>query len=353
MNKKLMNYLLLVLLVCLISPGYPILAATNLNTIVAEMEKSYQKQLAGIQDLTIIQETKGGLSFTRTTYHKKARINNQDVLMTRVEASVMGIDTVVIYDGIYTWSVDSFSGEIEKEEGDLYSFQTHSIFKPEKGILLGEEQVNGKDTYKIQLDNVVGILGMEEMTGPEYSEGEETESYGIFWIDKKDLVPLKAQNFIKSVTMEDDPPVTTNVTTEIDFLDYRLVGSMLIAHQMEITSQIEVDDPSLSSEEKEQQQAFISAMGGMGNMEIVVTYTEYNTGLPADLFDGTLLEPGEPLFGGINDFTEGSYDEEDAEQPWGTSNLDELMESFIKGLDDAMEGLERLDEVLKNIKTEG
>ena len=67
--------------------------------------------------------------------------------------------------------------------------------------------------------------------------------------------------------------------TDARFLDYRPVGSFLISHRMSISNQMEIDDPSLAPEEKEQAQAFMSSMGGMGNMEIVSTRAEYNTGL--------------------------------------------------------------------------
>ena len=64
------------------------------------------------------------------------------------------------------------------------------------------------------------------------------------------------------------------LSTDARFLDYRPVGSFLISHRMSISNQMEINDPSLTAEEKEQAQAFMSLMGGMGNMEIVVTREE-------------------------------------------------------------------------------
>jgi hypothetical protein len=70
---------------------------------------------------------------------------------------------------------------------------------------------------------------------------------------------------------------------------------------MLISNQMEVDDPSLTSEEKKEAQAFMSSMGGMRSMEMVVTSSKYNTGLSDELFDGTKLEAQEPMFGDMSE----------------------------------------------------
>ena len=337
MKKKYVLPFILVFLFLMFS--FSNIAAANINTIINRMEQSYQKQLSGIQDLTIVQEMKGGFfSMENTTYHKKARVNNRDVYITRMETSVMGMDTVAIYDGVYTWSIDPVSGEVKKEEGDLYALQVYKIFKPEKTKYLGEEKVDGKDAYKLQLDDGIWMMGMEELAGSDMPEDSEIEMHGFYWIDKKDYIPLRSQNFMKTTRIEDGKPVTMNTITDTQFLDYRPVGSMLISYRMSISNQMEIDDPSLSPEEKEQAQAFMSSMGGMGNMEIVVTRAEYNTGLSDDLFDGNKLEPQEPMFGGMPDFGEA-----------GEPMTQEDMEAMMEGLMDMMEGNEAFQDLMKEM----
>lgn len=343
--KKGLRLLAILFLFLFLSNG-SIFAANDLENVIAGMEKSYQKQLSGIQDLTILQETEAGfLSMEITTYYKKAKVNNEVVLLSRMETSVMGFDTVMIYDGIYNWSRNSISGEIEKEIGSPSSpFQLFTLFTPEKSILLGEEQVNGKGAYKIQLNDNLWNMGMEGATQPDASRGEESEVHGFYWIDKNDFIPLKSQNFIKTSSTENGNTITTDIITETELSDYRLVGTMQVAHQMKVTNQMKIEDPSLSKEEREEQLAFMSAMGGMGNMEIKVTHTEVNTGLPDSLFDGTLLGPGKPLFGGSQEYS----DESSVESEPG----EESMEDFFKGLQEMMEGFEGVEGMFKNINIE-
>ena len=323
-----------------------ILAAPDLNTVVSGMEKSYLKQLSGIQDFTIVQETEAGfLSMKITTYYKKAKVNNELVLLSRMETDVMGFDTVMIYDGIYNWSRNSISGEIEKEIGSPSSpFQLFTLLTPEKSILLGEEQLSGVETYKIQLNDNLWDMGMEGAAQPDTSREEKSEVHGFYWIDKNDFVPLKSQSFIKISSVENGNTITTDIITEAELSDYRLVGTMQVAHQIKVTNQMKIDDPSLSKEEQEEQLAFMRTMGGMGNMEIKVTRTEVNTGLPDSLFDGNLLEPGKPLFGGSQEY----LDESPVESKPGEGS----MEDFFKGLQGMMDGFEGLEDIFKSINIE-
>lgn len=133
------------------------------------------------------------------------------------------------------------------------------------------------------------------------------------------------------------------LSTDARFLDYRPVGSFLISHRMSISNQMEINDPSLTPEEKEQAQAFMSSMGGMGNMEIVITRAEYNTGLSDDLFDGTKLEPQEPMFGGMFGFFQDMPDFGEA----GESMTQEDMEAMMEGLMEIMEGNEAFQDMMK------
>jgi len=283
-------FLIMVLLIFLVI--FPLTSfSANINSIVQQMEKSYQQQIKGIRDMTIVQEMKTGFFDVEiTNYYKKAIVNNEEVFMSRSETKMMGIDTVTIFDGLYTWSNDPATGEVKQEEKGVDSLQAWKMFKTEQAKYLGDEAVDGKDTYKIQLDDIMLMIGMEDLVTSNEPEDSEVEMEGIYWIDKKTLVPLKAKNFTKTTTVEEGKTVTMDMITDIQFLDYRPVGSMLVSHRMLISNQMEVDDPSLTPEEKKEAQAFMSSMGGMGSMEMIVTRSEYNTGLPDDLFDGTRLE---------------------------------------------------------------
>ena len=325
---------------------FPIIVSANIHTIIQQMERSYQKQLSGIQDLTIVQEMKGGFfNMENTTYHKKVRVNNQEVFMTRTETSMMGMDIVTIYDGVYTWSIDPVSGEVQKEEGGIDSLQVWKMFKPEHTHYLGDEKIGGKDAYKIQLDDALWMAGMQGIAGSDMPEGAEIEMQGVYWIDKASLVPLKSRNFTTTTTVEDGETVVMDITTDMQFLDYHAVGSMLISHRMTISTQMEIEDPSLSPEEKEEAKAFMSSMGGMNNMEVVVTRAEYNTGLSDELFDGTKMEAQEPMFGGTSE----SSQEGPVFGEIGETMSQEDIEAMMKGMMEMMEGNEEFQKMMEEM----
>src|SRR6056297_589568 len=145
---------------------FPIIVSANINTIIQQMERSYQKQFSGIQDLTIVQEMKGGFfDIVNTNYYKKTIINNQEVFMSRTETSMMGIDTVNIYNGEYSWSIDPVTGEVKMEEGGIDSLQIWKMFAPEHTHYLGDEKIDGEDAYKIQLDDALWMAEMQGIAG--------------------------------------------------------------------------------------------------------------------------------------------------------------------------------------------
>lgn len=326
---------------------FPIIVSANINTIIQQMERSYQKQISGIHDLTIVQEMKGGFfDIQAVTYYKKAKVNNQEVFKSRMETSIMGMDTVNIYDGQYSWSIDPVTGEVKKEEGGVDSLQVWKIFKPEKTSYLGDENINGKDAYKIKLDDALWMMGMEDLVSSDMPEDSEIEMNGIYWIDKESYIPLKSKSFTKTTTVEDGQAVTMNMITDVQFLDYRSIGSMLVSHRMLISNQMEVNDPSLTPEEKEETQAFMESMGAMGDMEVLVTSAEYNTGLPDELFDGTLLEAQEPMFGGTPESSQDVPPSGEIGETMSQEDIEAMMEGFME----MMEGNEDFQEMMKEMK---
>jgi len=315
------------------------MAAVNVNSILQQMEKSYHQQMSKIQDLTIVQEMEGGfISMTSTLYQKKAKVKNKEVFKTRSETSAMGMNSVVIFDGVYTWSVDPISGEVKKEEREFDPLNIWKMIDPAKAKYLGEEKYEGKNAYKIQLDGAIWMMGNESMANAGMNEETDVEMYSILWIDKKDFVPLRSQNFIKSTTVEDGKQKTMNNLIDAVFLDYRRVGSLLLSHKMVVSNQMDMDDPSLSEEEKEEAKAF---MNSMGKMEFVVKSAQVNMGLSDELFDGTKLEPQEPMFNNMPGMPQGGQGNSETE----TMTQEELQE-FMKN---AMEGNEEFQEMMENM----
>jgi len=288
--------------------------------------------MRGIDDITIVQEMDAGFFDVKaTTYQKKAIVNNNEIFKSRTETEVMGMNIATIYDGIYTWSIDPETGKVKQEQGGTDPLQVWKIFNPDNMKYLGEEEVNGKDTYMVQLDGAIWMMGQEDFTQQNMSEdAEDMEMQSIFWIDKNQFIPLKSRNIMKTTTIEDGNPVITNTVADVQFLDYRMEGTMLIPYRMLISSQIEIDDPTMTEEERKMAQSMMSAMG-MGNMEMTVTSVEINTGLSDNLFDGTLLESQEPMFGGIS---EGSQDTPDYDESETMSEED--LGAMMEGMMDMM-----------------
>ncbi len=345
MSKK--NFLIITLIFLLLVLNFPSLSATNINNIINQMEESYQKQLSGIEDLTIVQEIKGGMfNMENTTYYKKARVNNQEVFMSRKETSMMGMDMINIFDGQYSWSIDPVSGKVQKEEGGVDSLQIWKMFKPEQTDYLGDEKVDGKDAYKIQLDDALWMPGMESLPGSDMPEDAEIEMQGIYWIDKEKLVPLKSQSITKTTSIEDGETVVMDIIADTLFQDYRSIGSMLISHKMLVSTKYEFDESSMEALEEDEEdfsEEFSGMLESMGKMEIVVTKTEVNTGLSDDLFDGNLLEPEEPMFGGM------SGGSQEAAAPGDVESMSqEDVEAMMGDMMEMMEGNEAFQEMMSN-----
>ena len=341
MNNK--PIFLIFLIFCIIIFSISAVAAVNVNSIIQQMEKSYNQQMSKIKDLTVVQEMEDGfMSITSTLYQKKAKVNNRDTFKIRSESSAMGMDSVVIFDGVYTWAVDPISGEVKKEEREFDPLNVWKMLDPKKAKYLGEEKYEGKNVYKLQLDGAIWMMGNESMANAGMNEETDVEMYSIFWIDKKDFVPLRSQNFIKSTTVEDGKQVTMNNVIDAVFLDYRRVGSLLLSHKMVVSNQMDVDDPSLSEEEKEEAKAFM--MNAMGKMEFVVKSAEVNVGLTDELFDGTRLEPQEPMFKNMPGMPQGGQ----GNSEMGSMSQEEIQELMQKAME-GMEGNEGFQEMMENM----
>lgn len=310
--------------------------AVNVNSILQQAEKNYQQQMSKIQDLTMVQSMEGGfMSMENTIYQKRAKVNNEVVYKMRSESQVMGMETVVIFDGVYMWSVNPITGQVQKEERKFDPVNVWRMIDPNKAEYLGEEKVEAKNCYKIKAYDALWMMGQENMMDTGQQENTETEMYSIFWIDKKDWVPLRAQNFMSTTKMEEGKKVTMNNIIDSRFMDYRKVESLWVSHRMVISNQMEMDDPGLSAEEKEQAMAFMNAMG---EMEMIVKGVQVNTGLPDELFDGTTLEAQEPLFKGMPGMGQGETDAEG----FNSEQLQEFMQNVMEGNEGFQEMMENM-----------
>ena len=184
MNKKTIFSIFLVILMVVFSLSG--MAAVNVNNIIQQMEKSYNQQMSKIQDLTIVQEMEGGFfSMTSTLYQKKARVKNREVFKTRSESNAMGMNSVVIFDGVYTWSVNPISGEVEKEEREFDPLNVWKMIDPVKAKYLGEEKFEGKNTYKIQLDDAIWMMGTKIWPNPERMKKQMWKCIAFFGLIKR------------------------------------------------------------------------------------------------------------------------------------------------------------------------
>ncbi|MDD4362659.1 MAG: hypothetical protein PHD33_00405 [Atribacterota bacterium] len=330
MRKKF--YLIQIMLFCIFLVVFTVNSfANNVNFVIKQMEESYSKQMSGIDDMTIVQGMDAGFFNVKAiTYQKKDIVNNNEIFKYRTETEVMDMNSVTIYDGLYTWSNDPLSGEVEQKEGGIDPLQVWKIFDPDKMQYLGEEKVNDKDAYVVQLDGAIWMMGQEEIASQNMSEeAEEMEMQSIYWIDKSQFIPLKSRNIMKTTTIEDGETVIVNTVSDVQFLDYRLAGSMLIPYKVVISTEMEIDDPTMSEEEKKMAQSMMSSMG-MGEMEMTVQSVEINKGLSDDLFDGTKLEPTEGMLKQMPGTEEG--------QKSSTGVLDEIESMSEEDISQMLEG---------------
>lgn len=276
------------------------LAGMTVQEVISNMQKTYERQMKGINDFTVIQKGTGGiaaLAGETITYYKKAKLEGKDLYKTRTESEVMGMTVVAIYDGKYYWTTNPMTGEIEKEMSEHYSVQMWRNLDPVKTQYLGEEEVEREKTYVLKIDNPFQVMGKQQITsqyGEESEELGEAEAWGKIWISSKTWMPRRMLTVFKGKSEEEAGGMTMIMKMTIDLKDYRQVGTMLHPYQMVMSTAMELDTTGLSEEEKKERQAMMQMMSamvsGMGSFTIETIDIKVNTGLSDDLFDGTKLE---------------------------------------------------------------
>lgn len=288
-----------VIIVCLILfLGSTGVVGMSLQEVISNMQKTYEKQLKGINDYTIVQKGSGGVAAMAgetTIYYKKAEIKGEVIYKTRTEPEVKGIAMVIIYDGNYMWSKNPVTGEIEKKISEYNPGQIWKNIDLAKSKYLGEEEIEGEKTYILQIDNALQVMGNQANMSPqgEPSEGS-VESSGKLWISSKNWMPVRMLMVMKTKPGQGAEGMAMNTEITTDLKDYRQVGTLLHPYQLVMNMAMKIDTSGLSEQEKKEQeqtmQMMQSMMSGMGSFSIDTLDVKVNTGLSDDLFDGSKLK---------------------------------------------------------------
>lgn len=292
MNKKAMILMVGGLIFCLTGAC---LAKMSAQQVINQMRGAYEQRMSGIDDLTMVTKGTAGIMAMMgesTIYQKRAKIAGKTVYKTRTEIQFMGKPLITIYDGDYEWSVDPISGQVKKEKKDFAPDWTRiwEVLDLSQMQYVGTDDLDGETAHVLKMDDLTEgikkLMPVPPQAGP--SKEGEWSGWAKMWINAKNWVFMRMQ-IVMTGTSEEGKEMTNRITS--DFKDYRQVQTMLIPHQM--TYKMEVEIPDMSPEEK---QMMLGMMGAFMEGEMIVTKVEVNTGLPADLFDGTKLEAGEPMF---------------------------------------------------------
>ena len=296
-NKKIL--LIGIIIVCLILfLSSTCVAGMTVQEVISNMQKTYEKQMKGINDYTIVQKGIGGvaaLAGETTIYYKKAEIKGEVIYKTRTESEVMGMAMVSIYDGNYNWTKNPMTGEIEKKISEYNPGQMWKNIDLTKSKYLGEEEIDGEKTYILQIDNALQVMGNQQAMSSQGGESEgSAEASGKLWINSKTWMPVRMLMVMKAKPGEGAEGMAMNTEMTTDLKDYRQVGTMLHPYQLVMNMEMEIDASGLSEEEKKEQeqamQMMKSMMSGMGSFSIDTVDIKINSGLSDDLFDGSKLE---------------------------------------------------------------
>ena len=295
-NKKILIGTIIFCLILFL--GSTCVSGMSVQEMINNMQKTYEKQMKGINDYTVVQKGTGGvaaLAGETTIYYKKTEIKGEVKYKTRTESEVMGMTVVSIYDGNYFWSKNPMTEEIEKIISDYNPGNMWKNIDPTKSQYLGEEEIDGEKTYILQIDNALQVMGIQQGMSQQGDEsGGSAEAWGKLWINSKTWMPVRMFMVMKAKpgAGADGMAMNTEITT--DLKDYRQVGTMLHPYQLVMSMAMEMDTSGLSEEEKKEQEQAMKMMqsmvSGMGSFSIDTIDVKVNSGLSDDLFDGSKLE---------------------------------------------------------------
>ena len=271
------------------------LAKMTTQEVINHMRQAYEQRMSEIDDLTMVTKGTAGVMAMMgesTIYQKRAKIAGKTVYKTRTEVQFMGKPLVTIYDGEYEWSVDPMSGKVKKEKRDYTPDWTRiwEVLDLSQMQYVGTDDLDGEAAHVLKMDDLTEgikkLMPVPPQTGP--SQEGEWSGWAKMWINAKNWVFMRML-MVMTGTSEEGEEMTSKITW--DCQDYRPVETMFVAHK--ITYKMEMEMPGMSPEEKQMME---SMMGGMMTGEMIVTKVEVNAGLSDDLFDGSQLKEGEPMF---------------------------------------------------------
>ncbi len=266
----------------------------TVESLLNNMERTHEEQMKGIEDLTMVQESVGGMMTgfmgETTIYQKRAKVKGRVIYKTRTETKVLGMSVVAIYDGEYNWSVNPVSGNVEKEEVQRDPGQIWKNIDPSQAHYLGEEEIEGEKTHVLKIDDPFKVIGEQPTLPPTGEEdAQDVEASGKLWVSDKTWMVLRWLTTIKTKSIEEGREVITTMRITTDSKDYQKHSTMLVPHKLVINTSVEMDMPGSSEEERREMEMMQEFMGGMGSFEIETTEVQVNTGLSDDLFDPTDL----------------------------------------------------------------
>jgi len=251
-NKKILIGIIIVCLILFLSSTC--VAGMTVQEVIGNMQKTYEKQMKGINDYTIVQKGTGGvaaLAGETTIYYKKAEIKGEVIYKTRTESEVMGMAMVSIYDGNYNWTKNPMTGEIEKKISEYNPGQMWKNIDLTKSKYLGEEEIDGEKTYILQIDNALQVMGNQQAMSSQGGESEgSAEASGKLWINSKTWMPVRMLMVMKAKPGEGAEGMAMNTEMTTDLKDYRQVGTMLHPYQLVMNMEMGIDTSGLSEEEK-------------------------------------------------------------------------------------------------------
>lgn len=189
-------------------------------TDVDEVIAKYIEAIGGKEKLDAVKSAKvsgktmfgGGMEAAMTIEYKRP-------MKMRVETSLQGMTMVQAFDGDTGWHIQPFMGKTDpekmspemleqfKDEGEFEGPLVDYKKKGHKAELLGKEDFEGSEVYKIKLTKKSGNVE-------------------VYNIDAEYFIPIQmtAKRKFQGTEME----------VKISFGDYKDVGGLLIAHSMQI-----------------------------------------------------------------------------------------------------------------------
>lgn len=276
--------------------------AITAERVIENMIVSYERQMKGVEDFTIISEM--GISRT-ISYHKRAVIRGRVVYKTREETEAMGkkFVSVTVWDGVYYWWGDPVSGELEKRKMDISPYVMFESLKTAQVKYAGTEKIDGHKTHILNVRDleIIRAVGMGKASGK-------------LWVDARDWVIRKMKMDMEWEVEGEKMPIGFASRME----DFRRVNGMLIPYR---TVMLMGDAIEMSPEEEEEEQEIRKKLAeiqreleqmppeerkmmeemmrpqieGMektlagGGEVTIVKDVKVNTGLSDELFDGSKL----------------------------------------------------------------